>query len=137
MHMRVPWLEYAIVWLLRRKVGIYTFDLEPIRDFWHAGPMSYPPRFQHLILAGAWGLVLITTLAVDLAWYLVASVLGFPVGGIPWLRSYAYTAEILMFSYHLICALLATKGALGFWRWTSSTASEVALLVIAVPLAFV
>lgn len=133
---RVPWLEYAIVWILRRKVGLYTFDLEPIRDFWRDGPMSYPPRFQHLILSGAWGFVLLASLAIDLAWSAVAHVLGASAGGVSWLRSYVYSAEVLLFVYHLVCALIAARGPIRFWRWTSSAASEFALLLIAVPLAF-
>lgn len=132
---RVPFIELAAVWLLRRRVGIYEYDLEPLLDFWRGGRMADPVRIHHLLLVGPWLLAFVVTLGFQF----VTARVGHAVGvsgldeGYPW--AYFYALIPLAVIYHLACALLAGRATHhGVWRWTSSFPVEVTLVLISIPI---
>ena len=107
--LRIPFLELSAVWLLRRRLAIYLYELEPFFDFWRGRPMTPPARYHHLLLTGPW----VLAFAISLLGQMTATALGHAFDhpglddGYAW--AYVYTVIPLSISYHLACALLAGR----------------------------
>jgi hypothetical protein len=131
--LRVPWIEYGIVRIYRHTLGFYLYDNVPFLQYWHDGPMPLPPRYHHLLLAGTGAFVFLVALAVDAVW----TALGLRNGGIAQsVIAFLYTLACAIFVYNLVCALVVPSHPSRLWRWSSSSLSELVLLLTSASLAW-
>lgn len=127
---RTPWITYGIVYMYRRKLGFYMYDLEAFEDYWTDSPLAHPPVVQHGLSAGTAAFLILPMLAVQVvyAWQDTSASEEF------WLFTYLFNLSMVILMYHLfwvifaVCSPKSQKHS--FWRWTLSFPSELVVIAI-------